>query len=222
MPERSFGRTVRYRRTKIGLSQAKLGDLVGRSASTVRSWERDASTPSDSEVIDALAAVLAIDPRILYEKAGMAVPDVESSPTVEQALASLRPETAVESPEETPDDALGAVPEPVAVARAVTDPVVTEPPPRPTLPPKPTPAPYQPPEPAFRSPRDRLVINPATPPLTEPSYIEDDSQKQLYRVRNLATVVLLVALVIVLIWAAANAFGALGDWWDEFLSELRI
>jgi transcriptional regulator with XRE-family HTH domain len=33
MPERSFGRTVRYRRTKLGLSQAKLAELVGRSAS---------------------------------------------------------------------------------------------------------------------------------------------------------------------------------------------
>ena len=32
MPERSFGRTIRYRRTKLGISQAKLGDLVGRSA----------------------------------------------------------------------------------------------------------------------------------------------------------------------------------------------
>jgi transcriptional regulator with XRE-family HTH domain len=214
MPERSFGRTVRYRRTKIGLSQAKLGDLVGRSASTVRSWERDASTPSDNEVIDALAAVLAIDPRILYEKAGMAVPDVETSPTVEQALASLRPETPPEKLAQDPEDFFELVPEPLPVARA--DPVVTPPPPRAT------PAPYQPPEPGFRSPRHGLVMNPATPPLTEPSYIEDDSQKQLYRVRNLATVVLLVALVIVLIWAAANAFGALGDWWDEFLSELRI
>ena len=33
MPERSFGRTVRYRRTKLGLSQAKLAELgLGQSA----------------------------------------------------------------------------------------------------------------------------------------------------------------------------------------------
>jgi transcriptional regulator with XRE-family HTH domain len=205
MPERSFGRTVRYRRTKIGLSQAKLGDLVGRSAGTVRSWERDASTPSDTEVIDALAAVLAIDPRILYEKAGMDMPDVETSPTVEQALASLRPET----------------PRTVDQATAPAAEQSLEPPPAPASDP-PGPVPYVPPEPAFRSPRDSLVVNPATPPLTEQSYIEDAGQKQLYRVRSLATVVLLVALVIVLIWATTSAFGAFSEWWDGFVSNLRI
>ena len=52
--------------------------------------------------------------------------------------------------------------------------------------------------------------------------IEDAGQKQLYRVRSLATVVLLVALVIVLIWATTSAFGALSEWWDGFVSNLRI
>ena len=52
--------------------------------------------------------------------------------------------------------------------------------------------------------------------------IEDAGQKQLYRVRSLATVVLMVALVIVLIWATTSAFGALSEWWDGFVSNLRI
>ena len=34
--------------------------------------------------------------------------------------------------------------------------------------------------------------------------------------------VLLVALVIVLIWATTSAFGALSEWWDGFVSNLRI
>jgi transcriptional regulator with XRE-family HTH domain len=91
MPERSFGRTVRYRRTKIGLSQAQLGELVGRSASSIRSWERDVSTPTDPAVITALSAILDIDLRALFDKAGVPMPAEEAHSTVEEALASLAP-----------------------------------------------------------------------------------------------------------------------------------
>ena len=89
MPERSFGRTVRYRRTRIGLSQAQLGELVGRSASSIRSWERDVSTPTDPSVLTALSAILDIDGRALFDKAGVETPAEESHPTVEESLASL-------------------------------------------------------------------------------------------------------------------------------------
>ncbi|MGA7097030.1 MAG: helix-turn-helix domain-containing protein, partial [Acidimicrobiia bacterium] len=87
MPERTFGRSVRYRRTKLGISQAKLGELVGRSTSTIRSWERERSTPTDTGVISALAAVLDLDERSLLEKAGLEEAVVEDRPTVEEALA---------------------------------------------------------------------------------------------------------------------------------------
>src|SRR5918996_1767355 len=92
MPERSFGRTIRFRRTKLGLSQSKLGELVGRSPGTIRSWERDDSTPNDPEVLMALAAVLGVEQRTLFEKAGVNRPEIETSPTFEQELATLRPE----------------------------------------------------------------------------------------------------------------------------------
>ena len=94
MPERSFGRTVRYRRTKLGLSQAKLGELVGRSQITIRSWERDKSHPDDPHVITALSAILGVDERSLFEKAGQPQPELETSPTIEQELASLGPDSA--------------------------------------------------------------------------------------------------------------------------------
>jgi hypothetical protein len=58
--------------------------------------------------------------------------------------------------------------------------------------------------------------------MVEPSYMEDSSQRQLYRVRNLATVVLLVALVIILLWAFSSTIDALGSWWDDFFSTLRL
>ena len=104
MPERSFGRTVRYRRTKLGLSHAKLGELVGRSATTVRSWERDKSHPNDHGVLTALAAILGVDERSLFEKAGQTPPAIESSPTIEQALATLDPELADSTEFATTDD----------------------------------------------------------------------------------------------------------------------
>jgi hypothetical protein len=58
--------------------------------------------------------------------------------------------------------------------------------------------------------------------VVEPSYIEDTDQRQMYRVRNLATVVLVVALTIILLWALSNTIDAIGAWWEDFFSTLRI
>jgi hypothetical protein len=35
-------------------------------------------------------------------------------------------------------------------------------------------------------------------------------------------VVLVVALTVVLIWALSNTIDAIGAWWDDFFSTLRI
>jgi hypothetical protein len=78
------------------------------------------------------------------------------------------------------------------------------------------------PEPAFVSPPEPYQFTAPTPPLLEPSYMEDTEQRQLYRVRNLATVVLFVGLVIVLLWSLSNAMDALGSWWEEFFGSLRV
>lgn len=257
MPERSFGRTVRYRRTKIGLSQAQLGELVGRSASSIRSWERDVSTPTDPSVLTALSAILDIDVRALFDKAGVPQPAGEAHTTVEQELASLaplpleepievvveadpvvvrsEPETGAEEAEPVPDadfqleaevhEHLDERPEPKS-----------EPEPEEAREPMPEPESFSPrPEPVgvaemkqtsepagFVSPPEPYVITAPIPPLVEPSYMEDAGQRQLYRVRNLATVVLFVVLVIVLLWSLSNTVEAVGDWWDEFFRTLRV
>jgi len=257
MPERSFGRTVRYRRTKIGLSQAQLGELVGRSASSIRSWERDTSIPTDPSVITALSAILDIDSRALFDKAGVPVPPEEAHSTVEEELASLAPlpleepieedveadpvvvsdgpgggetelEPALDADMELEAEVRGHVgdrgepdagrgpksarepdpqlesftlrPEPVGVAEMST---TSEPP-------------------AFVSPPEPYVITAPTPPVVEPSYMEDNNQRQVYRVRNLATVVLVVALFIILLWSLDNTLDAVGDWWNEFVGTLRL
>lgn len=273
MPERSFGRSVRYRRTKLGLSQAQLGELVGRSASSIRSWERDVSIPTDPSVIIALAAILDLDEQALFEKAGVDVPTVESQPTVEEALASLAPlPLQVDDPILDFEDEMDEV-EPIQSADAArvlstSDSfVVLEPVPGPVedleLPldadsgleaafeehleeaaePVPVPGrepddlfePFSPrpepvgatamrstPEPAFISPPEPYQMTAPTPPVVEPSYMEDTDQRQLYRVRNLATIVLFVGLVIVLLWSLSNTLDAVAEWWDGFFGSLRL
>jgi len=256
MPERSFGRTIRYRRTKLGLSQAKLGELVGRSASTIRAWERDSSLPSDGSVITALSAVLAVDRRSLFEKAGLEVPTEGTSPTLEEAFASLGGE-----PRATPAF-LDPQPSPVLISEAdephievfIDSDVESASESEPSDEPderdeewKPEEEPYpiwEPkfpevslvkstpvvstnvtpsmPAPAFVELPDPFVLAAPTPPLVEPSYMEDTAQRQLYRVRNLATVVLLVGLGIVLLWALSSTFDALGSWWEDLIGTLRL
>lgn len=256
MPERSFGRTVRYRRTKIGLSQAQLGELVGRSASSIRSWERDVSTPTDPSVITALSAILDIDSRALFDKAGVPVPAEKTHATVEEALASLAPLPLEEPIEEDvepdpvllPSDGpahgerelepaldadleleaevrehLGDQDEPEGEQKAAREPD----PDLESFSIRPEPVGVAEvsnasDSPAFVSPPEPFVITAPTPPVAEPSYMEDTNQRQVYRVRNLATVVFVVALFIILLWSLSNTLDAVGDWWDEFFRTLSI
>ena len=227
MPERSFGRTVRYRRTKLGLSQAKLGELVGRSTSTIRSWERDTTQPNDPKILAVLAAILAVDERQLFEKAGVDLPVVETSPTVEQALATLHPpergmepdpriDRAVDHPEPSPEiDEVFDLPEP---SPRLDEDLDRGPKPAPPPPIVSSPQVAQ----AFVTPPEPYQITPPTPSLADLSYVEEQSQRQLYRVRTLATLVAAVALVIAFLWAFSESLGALGDWWDEFFGNLRL
>ena len=215
MPERSFGRTVRYRRTKLGLSQAKLGELVGRSTATIRSWERDKSRPSDPKVLAALAAILGVNEKQLFGKVDVDLPRAEeTSPTVEQALATLapsRPQTEIV--ERTSDEAGAEIEdddgveedlEKLSPRNATVRELVGVASPQYVAPPEPH------------------VQTPLTPTLADVSYMEDRSQRQMYRVRTLATLVAFVALVVAFIWALGEGLGALGEWWDGFFGNLRL
>lgn len=213
MPERSFGRTVRYRRTKLGLSQARLGELVGRSPSTIKSWERDASVPDDPKVIATLSAVLDFDERSLFEKAGLPPPQHEevAEQTMEQALATLAPEELSQPLVVVPPPAteLGPEDEPSFEVDSL-EPVLE--------------AEQKPPqiEPFYAYSTEQLLNATPPPPNAELSYMEDRSQRQLYRVRNLATIVILVGLVVVLLWSYTNAFDSFSAWWDDFFGSLRL
>ena len=76
--------------------------------------------------------------------------------------------------------------------------------------------------PSYAAPPDPYVQTPLTPNIGDTSYMEDQSQRQLYRVRSLATLVAFVALVVAFIWAVGEGLGALGDWWDSFFGNLRL
>ena len=214
------------------MSQAQLGELVGRSPSTIRSWERDKTTPTEAGVLHALAAILGVDEKMLFEKAGKELPDqYETSPTVEEALASLQaveesdsrvaadrgdhgegPDADTEAPDPQrlfdPEERRDEDPQPESEYEYAREPMSIG-----------TTSDSQA---GYLKPPEPYVVTPTTPPLVEPSYMEDSNQRQLYRVRNLATLVVAVALVIALIWALSESLGALGAWWDDFFGSLRL
>jgi transcriptional regulator with XRE-family HTH domain len=245
MPERSFGRTIRFRRTKLGLSQAKLGELVGRSPSTIRSWERDDSTPNDPDVLMALTAVLGVEQRTLFEKAGVDTPETETSPTVEQELATLRPPPAAGG--DDPDDGvrisftyeelagLGDDEEEVAPRSAIPGSEVVADTDSPDDEVDQTEDDEEIPSfhlsdrsvPGYIEPRPDYVVTRLTQAQGEQgygenSYVEDPSERQLYRVRTVGTAVGVVVLLLLLMYAAGKGIEAFGDWWDSFFGQLRL
>ncbi len=220
----------------MGLSQAKLGELVGRSPSTIRSWERDDSTPNDPDVLMALAAVLGVEQRTLFEKTGVDSPEIETSPTVEQELATLRPPAAEDA--EDPDDGVrisftyeelaglgvrindeeeeSASPSTSPASGATEDDEEM--------------APFGLSDrtvPGYTEPRPDYVVTRLTPAQGERahgeySYVEDPAERQLYRVRMVGTAVGVVILLLLLMYAAAKGMEAFGDWWDSFFGQLRL
>lgn len=223
----------------MGLSQSRLGDLVGRSPSTIRSWERDDSTPNDPEVLMALAAVLGVEQRTLFDKAGVDRPEMENSPTLEQELATLRPPGDEGEELEisfTYDELTGlrderdeaadeeAAEEPAVPARAPRVELV----PDPTagyeddLPPLRPVASIEPTAPGYTDPRPSFVITRVDQVYTEPSYMEDPNDRQLYRVRHIGTAVSVVVMLLLLIYAAGKGWDAFGDWWDSLFGQLRL
>lgn len=236
MPESLFGRMVRVRRAKLRLPRAKLGALVGRSLAAVRSWEKGRSRPTNSSVLAALSAVLGVEEKRLFGKAGRDVPEVEASPTVEQALATLAPEAHLDEAASGP---LGVGPEnsaaPADPEGPARDPATPGHEPPPLGPPFETapvmideprrgtassPNGYQ--EPSYAATSPGYYITTVLPPAYEPSYMEDESQRQLYRVRNLATIAFMLVLGIALIWAFSEGWSAFNTWWDDFLGSLRL
>lgn len=61
----TFSHFLRGRREALGLGTARFAELVGRSPSTVRGWERGRARPGDPATVSAIAAVLDVDEEML-------------------------------------------------------------------------------------------------------------------------------------------------------------
>ncbi len=74
------------------MSQARVGELVGRASSTIRAWERGQSMPNEPALLSTLAAVLGLDEARLFELADLEPPEItEEYPTIEQSLLEIAP-----------------------------------------------------------------------------------------------------------------------------------
>ncbi len=92
MSELEFARLLQVHRNRLGLSQARVAELIGRAPATVRSWEKGGVVPADPTVIKALAAVLGIKEAQLFAAAEVAMPEESRQPTIEQALSEIAPD----------------------------------------------------------------------------------------------------------------------------------
>lgn len=207
MGDKAFARLIKKRRDTLGLSQARLGELVGRSASTIRNWERGASTPAERADAVALAAVLGLEESEVLTHAGFEAAEIEEHPTMDQAYASLaqyRVKSATADSEVEP---------PVTPATAAE----TEDEPE---------DPFEP-EPSEET--EAVEVRRAAPPTVleaagsgEPSYLEDPDERQKYRMRAIITAAIVVFLLIVLLWAFRRTTDSLGALWDDFFNSLEL
>jgi len=115
-----FGRIIREQRKHLGLTQARLAELVGRGPGEIRSWEAGRQVPTQPEVLSTLAAILAVNQRQLFEAAGVEIPASRPQETIEQSLASIAPAEKQASPP------IPSAPRPQPIARVrAPQPVVT-------------------------------------------------------------------------------------------------
>lgn len=180
--QESLGELIRRRRAKLGLTQARLAELVGRSPSAVRSWERDRNLPADEASLAALVAVLGL-----------------SDEEVEAALAPVESDPGDEAPPAaTPEP---APPEPRPKEDAAESPITASDP-TPSLAAAPT---------EVRSVPSPPKPSTVTRVQRTPSYLDDPDEVNTYRIRTALTVILLVVLFIILAWAFSEARDAFGS-----------
>lgn len=226
----SLGDLMQRQRAALGLTQARLAELVGRSPSTIRSWERDRSVPADPSAYAALSAVLGLTDEEIESAIGGVQPQsyavdttgLEPSPPDDLAPSedAVEPSSVGAGPEldldrgDHPSD--GGVPATMPTGMDSTE--------------------AQKGSPSQADRRDRPLTGPATPSTradetvrTEaalpepaasrvvsrlprvPSYLDDPAELRTYRARTVLTAVLLVLMFIVLTWAFGEAREALGS-----------
>jgi hypothetical protein len=199
---RTFGQAVREARLAKGMSMGQLATSVERSTASVRRWERDEGVPAKS-IIDNLVAVLDLSDDDVALIAGEPV-------------------------DTTPPRSVPPTPAPPAWAPATPAPVT--PAPATPAPARRTPAPATP-QPdsgslqATQAAGSRITdAGPAqetTPTGIRGWFAElyDPSNPWLGYLRAALTVVVLIALASILVWALAELSDAVGEIWDGMWAE---
>ena len=236
-----FGVLVTEHRQRLGLSNARVAELVGRAPGTIRAWERGRSVPDDPVVVTSLAAVLGIEESALFQAAGMEPPGEATPFSLEETLSSIAPGSVETAPVEVP------APQPVPGRHAVSsdqrkldaretameklrsavDSVSES-----------VSGGWRKRLKALRQPAQRSVQPPGQRPVTPPrvvargsntrrsrsfrslSYMEDVEQRWSYRMRAILTGAGVAVMGLVLLWAASGLFGAVGDLWDALTAGL--
>lgn len=93
MTDARFGDFVKEKRLALRMSIKELAEHVGRTDSTVRSWEHGESRPRSDDVFEALSRALRVDEDQLRELAGVEprqVPEPAPAPPEDPAEIGLR------------------------------------------------------------------------------------------------------------------------------------
>jgi transcriptional regulator with XRE-family HTH domain len=243
----SFGDSIRRGREIAGLSQAKVAELIGKSPSTIRSWELGRTSPAEAAAVSALAAVLGINESTLLRRAGFDEPAPVPRLSLEQELAALRSADPTPIP---PPDPLATTTTPKEKAKKpLGKPAfagLRQGPPRhlipkgiglqpvppllaaATAPPeKAEPGPISitvvpAPEPAPTARERKVTMLPRLGTRTARSYVEDSDQRYFYRWRGAVTAIALVAMFVTFWWALRNLGGAISDFVGGFIDQLNF
>lgn len=205
--EQTFAAFVAARRSELGIPLSTFADLVGRSASTVRSWERGRARPGDPNTLRAIAAVLDVDEGHLAVLAGGAA--LPPPPAPDPAPRTDPPEDVLDAPEAGEVAGDGEEPSPFFSDRDVPD---VEPPDWITA------GAADPPRRAPVEEADSRRVRPLgdsripwlpLPPAHRVMERTDDSLR--YPIRIVATLLAIVVLLGILAWSLGEFQTALGD-----------
>ena len=219
-----FGTLIAEHRQRLGLSSARVGELVGRSPATVRGWERGRSQPDDPVVVSSLAAVLGIEESDLFVAAGMEPPRASTPFSLEETLSTIAPTTSrppsLESEPRVTDvapaqgrsaashRALNDSDSPLDKVRTALESLLEA-----------WRQPSQRPQATTRT-VGRSAATPKRRSMASLSYMEDVEQRWSYRVRSMLTAAGIGLLGIVLLWAGSQLLSAVGDVWDALTAGL--
>ena len=245
----SFGDFVRRAREQAGLTQSRLAQLIGKSPTTIRSWEHGRTKPAHPGAVSAMAAVLGLDENELLGQAGFEDTDVAARASRQALSSPVSEQDRTISLANPPDGSLTThLPEPLPerdqiplaeIPIEVTAPAASEakvvtvtvvPPPKPTTPvPEPM---VETPIPDVPGPRTRIVVTQQSATGTSVgssngyvgalSYVEDAAEKDFYRRRGVITAAVLIFMVIVIWWALGRTGGAIADFIEGILGSLDI